>query len=113
MKRYIHKKMTKKSATSTTLALMPFLVEALDDPPKLIQLLACGSTSSPTNIEVVLAAALHQPSVSLFNHRLVGFVNNDVPMYNDVTFKAHFRMNRSTFQVCVIIIAQYVCIVTK
>lgn len=113
MKRNIHKTMAKKSATSTIVALMPLLVQALDDPPELIQLLACGSTSSPTNNEVVLAAALHQPSVSLFNHRLVDFVNNDVPMYNDLTFKAHFRMNRSTFQVCVIIIAQYVFIVTK
>lgn len=105
--------MAKKSATSTTVALMTFLVEALDDPPELIQLLACGSTNSPTNFEVVLAAALHQPSVSLFNHKLVGFVNNDVPMHNDLTFKAYFRISRTTFQGCLIIIAQYIFIVTK
>ena len=35
----------------------------------------------------------------LFYHRIEGFYKNDISRYIDPTFKAHFRLERTTFQV--------------
>ena len=55
--------------------------------------------SSETTIVPVISSCSTDCPKQLFNHCIEGFYRNDIPRYNDPTFKAHFRMKRTTFQV--------------
>jgi hypothetical protein len=82
-----------------TIACLPAILDAVDNPP---ESLLAAATSKPSSVLMTQFAVNYEPatghSEALFNHRLLDFVESDVPRYNDATFQAHFRMNRATFQ---------------
>ena len=80
--------------------MLPLIIDAADDPPELINIIGTRQVPPNYNMVTIRAVTLSNPSISpLFNHKLIGFVEFDVPKYNDITLRAHFRMTRSMFQV--------------
>ena len=55
--------------------------------------------SSETSIVPIISSCGTDCPKQFFNHRIEGFYRKDIPRYNDPTFKAHLRMERTTFQV--------------
>ena len=85
---------------SSKALVVAILSDAMDDADCLpaIQQEEDQASSSAAASTFLALATVKEP---LFNHKMEGFVLEDVPRYNDPTFKAHFRMQRATFQVLV------------
>ncbi|CAG2197347.1 unnamed protein product [Mytilus edulis] len=84
-------------STSISPNVLAAIIEFLDD-GDLLQAVEATDPTTTSNTAVVACIASLSEGQPLFNHRIEGFVHYDIPRYNDPTFKAHFRMTRSTFQ---------------
>jgi hypothetical protein len=81
-------------------SMLALLLEASDDSGfAAIEHLGTFSDGSSESIVPIISSCSTDCPKELFNHRIEGFYRNDIPRYNDPTFKAHFRMERTTFQV--------------
>jgi len=81
-------------------SMLTLILEASDDSGfEAIEHLGTFSDGSSESIVPIISSCSTDCPKELFNHRIEGFYRNDIPRYNDPTFKAHFRMERTTFQV--------------
>jgi hypothetical protein len=80
-------------------SMLALLLEASDDSEfEAIEHLGTFSDGSSESIVPIISSCSTDCPKELFNHRIEGFYRNDIPRprYNDPTFKAHFRMERTT-----------------